>query len=170
MYILETERLKFREMNSSDADNLLEIFSDPIAMQYYPSTYPREIAEKWIELNQSFYREHGTGLWICELKETGAFVGQCGIVPQTVDGQQEMEIGYLFVRHYWGRGLATEAATAVRDFGFNTLGLHRLVATIYHLNTPSMKVAERIGMKYEKRTFVGSSDDVIYSIHKPEVI
>lgn len=168
MYVLESERLKFREMTLNDVDHLMEIFSDPVAMQYYPSTFPREIAAKWIEANQAFYREHGVGLWICELKETGEFVGQCGIIPQVVDGQPEMEVGYLFVRNHWGKGLATEAAMAARDYGFYTMGFPRLVATIFHRNTPSMKVAERIGMKFEKRTFVGSSDDVIYSMQRPE--
>lgn len=168
MYILETERMKLRELTMDDVDNLMEIFSDPIAMRYYPSTFPREGAVKWIEINQSFYRDCGTGLWACELKETGAFVGQCGIIPQTVDGQPEMEIGYLFVREYWGRGLATEAAAAVRDYGFSVMGLKRMVATIYHTNAPSMKVAERIGMTFEKRTFVGKSDDVIYAISRPQ--
>lgn len=166
MYILETEKLKLRKMNINDVDNLMEIFSDPIAMQYYPSTYPKEVAQKWINWNLENYEKHQSGLWICELIEDGTFVGQCGIIPQVVDEIEEMEIGYLFVREFWGKGLATEAAIAVKDYGFNTIGLNRLVATIYHKNTPSIKLAERIGMTFEKRTFVGKSDDLIYSIHK----
>jgi RimJ/RimL family protein N-acetyltransferase len=168
MYILETENLKLRKMNINDVENLMKIFSDPIAMQYYPSTYPKEVALKWINWNLVNYEKHQSGLWICELKEDGTFVGQCGIIPQVVDDVEEMEIGYLFVRDYWGKGLATEAAIAVRDYGFNNLGLQRLIATIYHKNTPSVKLAERIGMTFEKRTFVGKSDDFIYSIHQPK--
>jgi len=166
MYILETERLKFRQMGNNDVDHLMEIFADPVTMQYYPSTLSRDDAMKWINWNINNYEKHGTGLWICELKEDEDFVGQCGIIPQIVDGNQEMEVGYLLVRKYWGKGLATEAAKALIDFGFNNLGLERLIATIYHKNTPSIRVAERIGMKFEKRTFVGKSDDVIYTIQK----
>ncbi|WP_316570143.1 GNAT family N-acetyltransferase [Neobacillus sp. YIM B06451] len=166
MYLLETERLKFRQMEHNDIELLMEIFADPIAMQYYPSTYSREAAMKWINWNIQSYEKHGTGLWICELKENDLFVGQCGIIPQIVDGQAEMEIGYLLVRKCWGQGFATEAARGLLEFGFNELGLTRIIATIYHKNAPSIKVAERIGMKFEKRTFVGKSDDVIYSIHK----
>lgn len=168
MRILQSERMNLREMNENDADNLMEIFGDPVAMRYYPSTFPREIAIKWIALNRSYYEKYGCGMWMCELKETGGFVGQCGIVPQTVDGVAEMEIGYLFVPKHWRRGLATEAALAVRDFGFYVLGFERLIATIYHTNAPSVKIAERIGMKFEKRTFVGSSDDLIYGISRPQ--
>ena len=166
MYVLETERLKFRQMEHKDVDLLMEIFADPIAMKYYPSTLSREHAMKWIDWNIQSYELHGIGLWICELKENGTFIGQCGIIPQVVDGQEEMEVGYLLARKHWGQGYATEAAKALIDFGFNELGLTRIIATIYHKNDPSMRVAERIGMKFEKRTFVGKSDDVIYSIHK----
>ncbi|MCT8138505.1 GNAT family N-acetyltransferase [Anaerobacillus sp. CMMVII] len=166
MYILETARLTFRKMVEADVDLIMEIFSDPIAMQYYPSTYPREVALKWIHWNMKNYEEVGTGLWICELKDDRSFVGQCGIIPQIVDEKQEMEIGYLFVRKHWGKGLATEAAIATLNYGFKELGFSRLIATIYHKNEPSIRLAERIGMKFEKRTFVGKSDDVIYSIQK----
>ena len=168
MYIIETDRLRLREMTADDADHLMEIFGDPIAMRYYPSTLPREVALKWIEWNRENYNVYRSGMWACELKEDGAFAGQCGIIPQTVDGVEEMEIGYLFVRSYWGRGLATEAARAVMNYGFHTLGLNRLIATIYHKNEPSVKLAQRIGMTFEKRTFVGEgrSDDLIYAIHR----
>lgn len=166
MYILETDRLRLRQMDKNDVDNLMLIFSDPIAMQYYPSTFPIEAAEKWIGWNIASYNKHNTGLWICELKQDGTFVGQCGIIPQVVDEVQEMEIGYLFVRDFWGMGLAFEAANSVKEHGFSTLGLTRLIATIYHKNSPSIKLAKRLGMKYEKRTLVGKSDDYIYSIHR----
>lgn len=164
MYILETKRLRLREMDKNDGDNLMKIFSDPVAMQNYPTTLTREATEKWINWNIASYKKHNTGLWICELKQDGTFVGQCGIIPQVVDEVQEMEIGYLFVRDFWGMGLAFEAASSVKEYGFSTLGLTRLIATIYHKNIPSIKLAERLGMKYEKRTFVGKSDDYIYSI------
>lgn len=167
MIMLETERLLFRRMTLDDVDCLMEIFSDPIAMQYYPSTLSRGLAQKWIEWNIEKYEEHGFGLWICELKSDGGFVGQCGIIPQVVDEIDEREIGYLLARKHWKKGLATEAASAVRDYGFDNLGIHRLIATIYHKNIPSIRVAERLRMKFEKRTFVGTSDDVIYYIDKP---
>lgn len=169
MYVLETERLGLRKMEVSDADYLMEIFSDPVAMQYYPSTFPREVAEKWIGFNLKCYDTVGVGFFVCVLKTYGEFVGQCGIVPQVVDGQQEMELGYMLARRHWGKGFATEAALACRDYGFYTIGLDRLVATIFHLNTPSIKVAERLSMKFEKRSFVGTSDDVINSIYRDPV-
>ncbi|WP_216827606.1 GNAT family N-acetyltransferase [Alkalihalobacterium elongatum] len=165
MTILETERLTLRKMNDQDEDHLMMIFSDPIAMQYYKSTKTREEARKWINWNIKNYEIHHSGLWICELKGAGAFIGQCGIVPQIVDGQKEMEIGYLFVRDYWGQGYATEAASAVRDYGWNKLQLSRLISMINKYNTPSIKVAERIGMSLEKEKNIKDRPTLIYSIH-----
>ncbi|WP_309241979.1 GNAT family N-acetyltransferase [Brevibacillus daliensis] len=164
--MFETDRLKLRQMDENDEDNLMRIFSDPIAMQYYPSTKTKEQAQSWIKWNLKNYENNDVGLWICELKENGAYVGQCGIVPQIVNEQQEMEVGYLFVREFWGRGLATEAARASRDFGFTKLGLPRLISMIYKPNLPSIKVAERIGMTFEKETLIKNRETLIYSICK----
>ncbi|MFV8827815.1 GNAT family N-acetyltransferase [Alkalihalobacterium sp. APHAB7] len=165
MTILGTERLILRKMTDQDEDHLMKIFSDPIAMQYYTSTKTREDARKWINWNIKNYEKHQSGLWMCELKDTGTFVGQCGIVPQIVDGQEEMEIGYLFVRDYWGEGFATEAASAVRDYGWNKLQLSRLISMIYKYNTPSIKVAERIGMVFVKETNIKDRPTFIYSVN-----
>lgn len=165
MYIFETERLKMREMDREDIHNLMRIFADPVAMQYYTSTFSEERAEAWIDWNLNNYEKHKAGLWICELKETGEFAGQCGIVPQTVDGEQEMEIGYLFVREQWGKGFATEAAIGAKEYGFDKLGLKRLISMIYEPNTPSIRVAERVGMQFEKRTLIKGRETRIYSIH-----
>jgi len=165
MYIVKTDRLVLRQMNENDEDHLMHIFSDPVAMQYYPSTKTREQARSWIQWNQNNYEKHGTGLWICELKEEGTFVGQCGIVPQTVDERSEMEIGYLFVRAYWGKGLATEAAMAVKEYGFTSMGRSRLISMIYKPNLPSIQVAKRIRMSFEKETRINNRETLIYSVH-----
>lgn len=108
--VLTTERLTLRNMTKKDVCNLLEIFSDPIAMEYYPSTKDEKQTIEWIAKMLNNYAKHGTGLWIVEHKETGEFLGQCGIVPQEVEGVREMELGYSFARRVWGNGYATEAA------------------------------------------------------------
>ena len=84
------------------------------------------------------------------LEDSGEFVGQCGLTIQEVEGKNEVEIGYLFLRRFWGRGLATEAARAARDHGFNTLGYERLVTLIDPGNLASRRVAEKVGLTLEK--------------------
>ncbi|MET3698709.1 RimJ/RimL family protein N-acetyltransferase [Bacillus oleivorans] len=163
-YILTTDRLNLIEMTKDDVPNLMEIFSDPVAMKYYPSTKGEKETMSWIEWTLNNYKNYGVGLWIVEHKETGEFLGQCGIVPQEVDGVFEMEIGYLFVRREWGKGYATEAAAACKKYGFEQLNLKKIISLPDVHNTPSTKVAERIGMTAEKTIIKWGKEVFVYSI------
>lgn len=165
--VLETERMVLRELVPEDVDDLMPIFSDPEAMRYYPSTKSREEVERWIRWVTGSYEQNGFGLWACVLKATSEFCGQCGLMPQEVEGRREVEVGYLFVREFWGRGLATEAARASRDWGFEQLGRRRLVALINPQNTPSRRVAERIGMGREKEIEWRGRSTCVYSVARP---
>ncbi len=166
--VLETGRLFLRRMETNDVDNLMGIFSDPEAMRYYPATKSREEAEGWIRWVRDSYEENGFGLYAAILKESGAFAGQCGLIPQEVKGEREVEIGYLFLRKFWGKGLATEAATACRDYGFDHLGLDRLVSLIDPANLASRRVAEKVGMKLEERVEKWGKTICVYAVGKED--
>lgn len=149
--VLETDRLLLRHFTLEDVDDLLGIFSDPEAMRYYPATKSREETIEWIDWNLKSYREHGFGLWAAIRKDTTHFAGQCGLILQRdVDGRDEVEIGYSFLRRQWNSGFATEAAIACRDFGFTTLDRTHLVSLIDPRNGASKRVAEKVGMSREK--------------------
>ncbi|ALC81244.1 MULTISPECIES: GNAT family N-acetyltransferase [Bacillus] len=164
--IMSTDRLTLRQMRKDDINHLLEIFSDPVAMKYYPSTKDESAANEWIDWTLSNYEKFGLGLWIVEAKETGEFLGQCGIVPQDIEGTIEMEIGYLFVRSKWGNGYATEAALACKNYGFNQLELPKLISLPDINNKPSIKVAERIGMILDKKIYKWEKDVYVYSVKR----
>lgn len=166
MNILETERLRLRKMTSDDAKNLLKIFADPIAMSFYPSTKTFDETIKWIKWTQSNYDKFGIGLWVVERKNDGEFVGQCGLVPQEVNGQPEIEIGYLFVRDYWGKGFATEAAIGCRDWGFKHLNSPRFISLIDPSNAPSARVAQRLGMKLSGSIMKWNKSIDVYAISR----
>ncbi|MEH7360006.1 GNAT family N-acetyltransferase [Priestia aryabhattai] len=168
MKVLETERMLLRLMREEDSDNLLQIFSDSEAMRYYPSTKDLEETRSWIRWTRKNYKEHGIGLWIAELRETNEFVGQCGLIPQEIEGELEIEIGYLFVRKHWGKGLATEAAAACKDYGFNQLGYNRLISTIDKNNEASKRVATRVGLHFEKEIFKWNKPIEVYSVNNKE--
>ena len=82
--------------------------------------------------------------------EDGVLLGRCGIAVQDIDGKVEHEVGYVFGRSFWGRGYATEAATAVRDHALSDWGLTRLIALIAHQNEASKRVAHKLGMSFER--------------------
>jgi [ribosomal protein S5]-alanine N-acetyltransferase len=160
--VLETERMVLRKMDTSDVDDLMGIFSDPVAMRHYPATKSRAEAEEWVRRMLASYRDHGFGQWVAILKKSGEFAGQCGLTVQEVEGRQEIEIGYLFLQRFWGRGLATEAARAVRDHGF-ALGYRRLVSLIDPGNLASRRVAEKTGLTLEKEVWKWNKKVCVYS-------
>jgi RimJ/RimL family protein N-acetyltransferase len=104
------------------------------------------------------------------LKESGLLIGDCGLERMEVGGVPEVELGYDLRSDHWGQGLATEAASAVRGFAFNALGLPRLVSLIRPSNAASCRVAEKIGMQREREIDRGGQTYWIYAVSKPEPI
>jgi len=163
--VLETERMVLRKLCQDDVDHLQRIFSDPETMRYYPGTKEVEETKRWIEKQLASYKQQGYGLWACHLKETGEFVGQCGLLFwEDIAGEEEVEIGYLFVRQHWKKGLATEAAKACLKYARKTLGRNRLISLIKPENSPSRAVAERMGMEVEKEAEVKGVQALVYAI------
>jgi RimJ/RimL family protein N-acetyltransferase len=142
--VLRTEQLTLRELTLDDVDGLLEIFADPEAMWAYPSTKDRDQTEGWIRWAIGSYRANGWGLWAVVRSEDGRFLGDCGPMPQPVEGEQVPELGYHIVRAEWGRGYATEAALACRDWFFANTENDRLVSIVRPPNAASRRVAERV--------------------------
>lgn len=133
-------------------------------MRYYPRPKTRSEVQEWIVRNQRRYEDNGFGLWIMQLHDSGEFVGDCGLTIQHVDGVDELEVGYHVRASMQGRGYATEAAAASRDFARDALGYRRLIAIINPLNLPSQQVAAKIGLKIEKRAVApGGIEAVIYA-------
>jgi RimJ/RimL family protein N-acetyltransferase len=159
----DSARLTFREMSLDDLDDMALLLGDPEVMTYYPRPKTREEAAQWIYWNRGLYRTHGYGLWLLAATD-GAFVGDCGLTPQLVDGVTELEVGYHVLPALQNRGYATEAAAAARDFARTVVGATRLIAIIHPDNRPSQRVAEKIGLRPEKRAVVhGGRDAVIYA-------
>lgn len=149
--VFETDRLELRQLSRDDVDHVLALYSDPEAMKFYPSTRGREEVVAWIERFLESYEKNGYGFWACVLKDTGEYVGHCGLVEQKdVAGQDELEIGYGILRKHWKKGYATEAAVGTRNYAFQELGLTRLISLIHPDNKASARVAEKVGMSLEK--------------------
>lgn len=158
-----TGRLTFREMTSDDLDSVAGLLGDPEVMSFYPRPKTRAEALAWITWNRGLYRDHGFGLWTLELRVAGQFVGDCGLTLQDVAGRTEVEIGYHVVPALQGRGYATEAALAARDFAREVLGLDRIVAIIDPRNAASRRVAEKIGLAVEREVEWSGKRMVVYA-------
>ncbi|HJV04977.1 MAG TPA: GNAT family N-acetyltransferase [Actinomycetota bacterium] len=149
--VLETERLLVREFEPGDLDAYAALIGDPETMRYYARPFTRDEASDLIERNRARYRAHGFGVWALEERGTGEFLGDCGLAVSLVEGIPEVEVMWHVVRDRWRGGLATEAASAVRDHALGPVGLKRLVALVRPENVPSAGVARKLGMAVERR-------------------
>jgi RimJ/RimL family protein N-acetyltransferase len=162
--ILETPRLRLRELTLQDLDFAAEMLGDAEVMRHYPKPLDREESLEWIERQLARYAAHGHGLWLAEERETRRPVGQVGLILQDVEGAREPEIGYLLHRSFWRRGLATEAALGVRRHAFETLRLSRVVSLIRPANLASHGVARRLGMAPEREVAFHGLLHILFSV------
>ena len=148
--MIETERLLLREYTMDDFDALYEIVSDEETMQHYPAPFDEAKTRHWIEWNLENYSQYGFGLWAVVLKETGEFIGDCGITMQNIDGEMLPEIGYHIHKKHWRHGFAKEAARAVRDWVFRNTDYDTIYSYMKYTNVGSYSTAIANGMKKVK--------------------
>lgn len=168
MIVTETSRLILRHQELDDLDSLFALYSDPEVIRYIPDA-PRSYDETRAELmwHMNGHPENPElGLWATIQKGTNEFIGRCGLLPWTIDGQAEVEVAYLISKAYWGQGIGTEAAQAVLEYGFNKINLTRLICLIDRGNVASRRVAEKIGMRFEREGEDEMGPYLLYSRYK----
>ena len=166
--ILETPRLVLRELTLDDLDFMASMLAHPKVMRFYPNCYSRDEAEAWVRRQMDRYAQHGHGGWLALDKATGDPRGQVGLIPQTVDGVLETEIGYLIHHPFWRRGLASEAAAACRDYAFDVLGRSRVISLIRPENVPSQGVARKVGLSPGKRIIHFELEHIVFSLSRAD--
>lgn len=148
--IMESEHLLFREYTWEDFDALYEILSDAETMQHYPKPYDEAGTRRWLTWSLENYEKYGFGLWALVLKETGEFIGDCGLTMQNIDGEQLPEIGYHIHKKHWRKGYGSEAAKRVRDWAFENTAFDTLYSYMNDTNVGSYSVAMAAGMTKQK--------------------
>jgi RimJ/RimL family protein N-acetyltransferase len=161
--ILETPRLILREMSLDDLDFVATMLAHPEVMRFYPHCHTRDEAEAWVRWQMDRYAHYGHGGWLAVDRATGDPRGQVGLIPQTVEGVFETEIGYLIHRPYWRNGLASEAAAACRDYAFEVLNRPRVISLIRPENVPSQGVARRVGLSPGKHVTHYGLEHIVFS-------
>jgi len=166
---LETERLILRDITQEDFDSWYEILSDPETMKYYPAPYDRAGVQRWVDWTLGNYERYGFGLWALILKETGEFIGDCGVTMQNIHGSQVPEIGYHIHRRFHRKGYGSEAAAKVRDFAFETWDFPALYSYMNSENAASYGVALKNGMRLvDEYTDDAGERLKVYSITREE--
>lgn len=167
-----TDRLNIRPLTLDDIPLWSTFLGDPSTTRYFPEAMRAQGAQQarpWIERQIDRYHNGQFGLLALLEKESGNFVGQCGLITQTVDEQEVLEIGYHLLPDYWGKGYATEAARFFRQYAFSRKLADRLVSIIHIDNVPSQRVAERNGMRRGRRTDFRGIPVFIYHTEDPSI-
>jgi RimJ/RimL family protein N-acetyltransferase len=160
MNILETERLTLRQFTNDDSKFIIEQLNEPSFIQNIGdrNVHSTEDAHRYLQNGPiTSYQKNGFGLYAVVLKETGEIIGMCGLIKR--DQLEHVDIGYAFLPRFWSKGYALEAASAVKADGRDRIGLKRLVAIVDPTNEGSIRVLEKIGLKYEKMVRL-SEDDI----------
>lgn len=163
--IIVTDRLYLRKMDENDLLSLGVVLKDPEVMYAYEHAFSDDEVRQWLDRQLERYVRYGFGLWAVILKETGTFIGQCGITMQDTPDGSVPEIGYLFAKRYWHCGYASEAAQACKKYAFETLGFTEIYSIIRDSNLPSQAVAKRNGM-----TVCGQFVKHYYNIDMPHLL
>jgi RimJ/RimL family protein N-acetyltransferase len=150
--VLETARLRLRPFTPEDAADHLRLYADPRVTRYLGGGpfVGEEAARRSARALDHFVRhwsERGFGVWAVLEQTSGRVIGQCGL--NRLPEREDIEVLYALERGSWGRGLAPEAAGAAIRYGFDVVGLDRIVAVVRHANVGSRRVLEKLGMRYE---------------------
>ena len=149
-----SERLRYRPLTEDDILVWTQFMEDPESTKFFSNLKgtPKENATYWINKQLQRYRENSFGLYAIISKETGEFIGQCGLLKKTVDGKEEVEVGYSLLKRHTGKGYAIEAARHMKEFGLKNQLADSIISIIHVDNLPSQAVAMKNGMKEDKRT------------------
>jgi ribosomal-protein-alanine N-acetyltransferase len=166
---LETERLILRLFTKHDFELFASLMGDPEVMRFsLNGPIPKEKALGYFQKRIiDHYVEHGYGLYAVEKKENRKFIGFVGLINQSIDQQNWIELAYRLYPAYWGQGFATEAALAVCKYAFEKLNRQKLISIIDPQNRRSLQVAKRVGMSFWKETIFHGLPVHLYQLIKP---
>jgi RimJ/RimL family protein N-acetyltransferase len=166
---IETSRLVLRPFREDDLDAWASICSEPEVMRHASmagAPLTREQSGVWLRSMQDHWRIHGYGMWAAEEKETGCLIGRAGL--QYPPGFPGTEVAWMLGTAHWGRGYAAEGARASVEYGFLRVGLVRLISLIFPENARSIRLAERLGERYESDFHLSGQRLLLYSLSRDE--
>jgi len=160
--VLETERLVLRWITAEDAEFILELLNEPSWLRFIGDRGVRALddAREYVRNGPAaMYERHGVGLYLVESKQDAAPLGICGLIRR--DSLEDIDIGFAFLPGYWGNGYALESSAAVLEYGRRALGLRRIVAITSPDNDSSIRLLEKLGLKFERTMRMpGETEDV----------
>ncbi len=149
--VTETQRLQLHRLDTGDAAFILQLVNEPSWLEFIGDKGVRTLddARAYIANGPvAMYASHGHGLYRVDLKSSGEAIGLCGLIKR--DTLADVDIGYAFLPAHWGCGYAEEATRATLAHARDTLGMKRVVAIVTPTNARSIRLLEKIGLRYDR--------------------
>ena len=166
--VLETQRLILRRFTLDDAAFVVELVNDPGWLANIGDRKVRSLEDARNYLRKgvlAMYDRVGFGMYVVTLKESGEPIGTCGLIQR--DELPDVDIGFAFLPGHRGRGFAFESAAAVMEYGTDVLGLKRIVAIVSADNRPSIRLLEKIGLRFERTIRFGEGEEIPLYAYPP---
>ncbi|WP_438482069.1 GNAT family N-acetyltransferase [Oleiharenicola lentus] len=168
--IAATERLQLNEFTAADAAFVVTLLNEPLWHRFIGDRGIRTVEDAVSYLQKgpiASYAKNGFGLWAVRLKNSQTPIGMCGLIKR--DTLEDIDVGFAFLEKHSGHGYATEAASAVLHYGWTHAGLKRIVAITDSQNDASIRVLEKIGLRFEKNIALPSDGKIgnLYAIAAP---
>lgn len=157
-----TERLIATSFRESDLTLLCRLHQDPQVMETLGGPRSEETTKRFLTEKMAHWTAHGFGYWMFRERQTGQFIGRGGLQHVLLEGHAEIEVGYTVAAPYWGRGFATEMASALVNVGFQQLQLSELVCFTLTTNLASQRVMEKVGFTFERNFIHVDEPHVLY--------
>jgi len=161
--IIQTKRLVLEELTEEHFEDLSKLLANKRVHQFFPGTLDRKQAHEFLDKVRCQYQNNGTSFWAVISKDTHRFIGICGLLKQTIDNIEELEVGYRIDDSYWGMGIGTEAAAGCIEYARDILKRSSIISLIRDVNFQSIRVAEKNGLVYEKDTLF---HDLVHRVYR----
>lgn len=161
MPILDTPRLALRELTAADAPFILELVNEPGWLRHIGDRGVRTVADAEGYITKgpvASYAKYGFGLWLVERKSDGTALGICGVLQR--ETLPDPDIGFAFLARHHGQGYAHESASATLDYARRVLGRKRILAITSPGNDASIRLLEKLGLRFERMQTVSPTSEV----------
>ncbi len=166
--LFETDRLRAERLTETDRADVGRMDTDPEFVARIGGVRTASVTDAYVETNLRHWTEYGFGVWILRDRMTGDLAGRALLRHVTVEGVDEVEIGYGLFPAFWGRGLATEIATALVRMAFEDLGLSSVIALTTPGHVRSLRVMTKAGLAYERDVTHADVPHVVFRATRPE--
>ncbi|OJJ17527.1 hypothetical protein BKI52_27070 [marine bacterium AO1-C] len=166
--ILETDRCYLREFVEADVELMHQLNTDPEVMKYLTGgkPLPYEDSKKAVlhYIDKYYAANPGLGMWATMLKEGDQFIGWTCL--KHMDKSEHIELGYRYMKEFWGQGYATEVSSALIKYGFEQVNLEAIVGIAVTENTKSTHILQKVGLQYQKKAYYYQTDVDFFQLTK----